>query len=140
MNFLQKMHSMNLSNGRGIVHTAVDAVERYGASMGFGVLSGAFPTWQYKGMGVDLMAGVALKSAAVTFDLVSNGRSSVAPHLNAIGDAGIQAHMHTWGLQLGSKLNKGAKKVVAGYIPAAVAGDSLSDYFDARQLANIARK
>jgi hypothetical protein len=128
-NFLAKLKSgiPHVAERKGISGYAVDKVERYAAAAGFGYIKGAYREQAaYRGVPVDLLAGAAATLGAVVAEALSGGRSSLSPHLNAIGDAGIMSYLGSMGAAYGAKasgrtvyvLDKGAKKPSA--LPAGI--------------------
>jgi len=133
----------HVGDRKGVVGYAVDKVERYGASYGFGFIKGYYrEKAAFRGVPFELLAGGLAVAGAAILEATSTGRSSLAPHLNAIGDAGLQSYLNSLGASLGAKksgrkvyvLDAGAKapgafpgmREVVGAIPEAVGGAYLS--------------
>lgn len=145
MSFLAKVkhHVPHVADRRGVAGYLVDKGERYAAAAGFGYLKGAYrEKASVRGLPVDLLSGAALTLLAVGLEVWSGGRSALAPHMNAVGDAGLMSYFGSLGAAYGVKtsgrkvyvLDKGAKPpaslppgmtAVAG-IPQAVGGAYLS--------------
>lgn len=86
------------------VGVAADKVERYGGSVGFGFLRGYYrEKAAVKGIPVDVLAGGVLAGLGTFLALRSGGKSDLAPHLNALGDAGVMSFFSAWGNGLGTK-------------------------------------
>lgn len=130
-------------------HVAVDKVERYGASAVFGFLKGSGKRYLYKNIPMDAGVGGLLTLLGAYLQIKSHGRSAIAPHLNAVGDAGVMSYFNSmgaaWGakksgrkvyvLEAGAKAPAGLKPVdVMGEIPQMVSGAFLS----ADEIANFA--
>ncbi len=113
MNFLNKMKNAvpHVADRRpSYMNFAIDKAERYGASLGFGFVKGYYrEKAAWKGVPVDALVGGAALVGAVVAEVMSNGRSGLAPHLNAISDAGIQSYLNSIGASLGAK--KSGRKV-----------------------------
>ncbi len=128
------------TRGVGILGFAVDKSERYAFSLGLGYLKGFYrERFMLKGYGGDLWVGAAATLAGFMTNVVSAGRSPVAPHLERLGDAGMQSFLNglgiTWGAQkagrdvvsLPPKMKAGAPPRVQGVdvlgmIPPAMGG------------------
>lgn len=143
----------NLPHGTervGIKGTLVDKGERYGAAFAFGAAKGYYgEKFLFKGHGLDLWIGGATLAASVALNVVTNGHSSIAAHLERVGDAGVMSAIGSlgaaWGLdKAGRSVHVltpgknasagGPKKTIVGHIPPAVAGN----YLSADQIANYA--
>jgi hypothetical protein len=128
---------------RGFSGYAVDKAERYAAAAGFGFVKGYYrERAAVRGVPADLLAGAGLIGAAMVLEVFSKGRSALAPHLNAVGDAGMMSYLGSMGAAMGAKksgrqvyvLNAGAAKPAAlpagltavGALPQAVGGAFLS--------------
>jgi len=144
-NFLNKIssnvpHSLERNGFSGY---AVDKAERYAAAAGFGFIKGYYrERAAIKGVPADLLAGAGLVGAAMILEVFAKGRSNLAPHLNAVGDAGMMSYLGSMGAAMGAKrsgrqvyvLNAGAAKPAAlpagmtavGALPQAVSGAYLS--------------
>lgn len=141
-------------NGRNLTGFVVDKAERYGASLGFGYLKGAYQEKMiWWGIGADVWLGGALTLGSVVMQAMSGGNSKVAPHLERVGDAGLQAAIHEYGVKMGMQKSgrvvavlaeggAGGKKKIAGYdhvlgmIPPAMGGA----YLSAEEIAHFASK
>lgn len=149
-NFLAKVKNgiPHIADRKGVTGYVTDKVERYAAAAGFGYIKGAYREQAaYRGVPVDLLAGAAATLGAVVLEAIGSGRSSLAPHLNAVGDAGIMSYLGSMGAAYGAKssgrtiyvLDKGAKKPSAlpaglsavGAIPQA---DGLGAYLTPEQI------
>jgi len=145
MSFLKKMKSGGLKNlphgteRAGLKGVIVDKGERYGASLAYGYLKGYYrEKFMFKGYGLDLWTGVGALVASAAATIMSGGRSSLAPHLERIGDAGVSSYLNTIGSSLGaSKAGRsavvvdqaklpGKKASVLGMIPQAMGGSYLT--------------
>jgi hypothetical protein len=70
----------------------VDKGERYAGAATFGYVKGYYRDKAYiKGLPPDLLAGAILTLGAVIAEAATGGRSKIAPHLNALGDAGMMS-------------------------------------------------
>lgn len=68
----------------------VDKGERYLTAGVIGYVKGMYREKSYvKGMDPSFLLGLGATSLAVILEAFSNGRSSLAPHLNAVGDTGM---------------------------------------------------
>jgi hypothetical protein len=123
-NFLAKVKSgiPHIADRKGISGYLVDKGERYAAAAGFGYIKGAYREQAaYRGVPVDLLAGAGATLLSIVLEAVSGGRSSLSPHLNAVGDAGVMSYLGSMGAAYGAKasgrtiyvLDKGAKKPAA---------------------------
>jgi hypothetical protein len=112
-NFLSKMKSAvpHISERKSsFMSLVVDKGERYGASLGFGFVKGYYrEKAAFKGVPVDALVGGLALVGAVVAETMSSGRSNLAPHLNALGDAGLQSYLNSIGASLGAK--KSGRKV-----------------------------
>lgn len=142
MSFLSRMKSGTgkLACGRGGMAYLVDAAERYGGVTAFGYIHGKYGDGaEVKGVPVDLGAGIALKAAGLALDIFGSGRSKLSPHLNALGDAGISAFLHTVGVGMGS--GSGGGHIAAGKGAAKQLGQktvTAGDVLDAAAAATLA--
>jgi hypothetical protein len=143
-NFMSKMQSIpNALDRKGLGGYAVDKAERYAAAAGFGFIKGYYREQAaIKGVPADLLAGILLTGGAAALEMFGKGRSGLAPHLNAVGDAGLMSYLGSMGAAMGAKksgrqvyvLNAGAAKPAAlpagmtavGHLPQAVSGAYLS--------------
>jgi hypothetical protein len=143
-NFMSKMQSIpNALDRKGLSGYVVDKGERYAAAAGFGFIKGYYrERAAIKGVPADLLAGAGLTLAAAALEMFGKGRSGLAPHLNAVGDAGMMSYLGSMGAAMGAKrsgrqvyvLNAGAAKPAAlpagmtavGALPQAVSGAYLS--------------
>ncbi len=127
----------------------VDMAERYGGQAAFGFIHGMYKEKaEIKGIPVDILAGILLKGSAIALDMYGHGRSKAAPHLNALGDAGIGSFFHSLGTGLGHHMSgdqapaqaalPAAKKpaTISGAIPPAPVGD----FLNTQNLADLARR
>lgn len=148
-----KTHLPHVADRKGLGGYAVDKVERYGASLGFGFLKGYYrEKASIKGVPVEAIVGGGAVLGSVILEIMSGGRSSLAPHLNAIGDAGLQSYLNSIGASMGAKksgrkvyvLDAGAAApktlppgmVAVGALPQAVAG--AGQYLTQEQIARYA--
>lgn len=132
-----------VDDGRGLTGMLVEKGERYGSSFAFGFIKGYYrEKAMIKGMPVDLLAGAGMTLAACVLEAYSGGRSKIAPHLHAIGDAGMMSYINSVGVSMGTKqsgrkiylLEKGAAapagikeaEHILGELPPAVGGPFLS--------------
>lgn len=82
----------------------VDKVERYGASVAYGFVQNYYrEKAMVKGVPLDILVGGGLTLLGAGLEIFSRGRSALAPHLNAIGDAGVQAYFLKLGAVWGTK-------------------------------------
>ncbi len=154
-NFLQKMKSAapHIAERRpSYMNLAVDKGERYLSSFGFGFIKGYYrERAAFKGIPVDALVGGAALVAAVGVELFSNGRSSLAPHLNAISDSGIQSYLNSIGASMGAKksgrkvyvLDAGAK--APGQLPAGLhevlgASDGVGAFLSPEEVSNYSAR
>jgi hypothetical protein len=117
--------------------------EKYAAAYGFGFVKGYYrERAAFRGVPADLLAGIAGVAGAAVLEVMSGGRSAIAPHLSAIGDAGVMSYLGSMGASMGAKrsgrqvyvLNAGAARPAAlpagmsaiGELPQAVGGAYLS--------------
>lgn len=117
--------------------------EKYAAAYGFGFVKGYYrERASFRGVPADLLAGIAGVAGAAVLEVMSNGKSNIAPHLSAVGDAGIMSYLGSMGASMGAKksgrqvyvLNSGAAKPAqipagmsaVGELPQAVGGAYLS--------------
>jgi hypothetical protein len=131
----------------------VERAERYGASYLFGYIKGRYrERAMWRGCGIDLWAGGLLTLTSAWLEIASSGRSLLAPHLIAVGDAGVQSFFNSIGAAHGGKasgrpvyaMNEGAPKVAipAGMsqVPDTVLGAigpmPQGAYLSAEELAN----
>lgn len=150
MSYLDRLHK-----GRGVMPHLVETVEYAGAAYGFGYLQNRYrEKASVLGMPVDLLAGVVLKGAALSSELLGKGASGWMTSLaNNVGNAGVGAFFHTMGAGHGAHA-AGVKRMlltsaadvakakaalpgatILGEIPKAPHGDFLS----AAELAELAR-
>lgn len=136
----------------GIAGFALDKGERYAAAAAYGALKGYYgERFLFKGHGLDLWTGAGLTIGAAVLNALSYGRSSLAPHIERIGDAGMMSALNSlgahWGMGKAGRsvavLNAGkntkslpGKQSVVGEIPAAAKGA----YLTADQIANFASR
>lgn len=118
-------------------------IEKYGAAYAFGFVKGYYrERASYRGVPADLIAGLVGVGGSALLQAWSGGRSGLAPHLKAVGDAGIMSYLGSMGASLGAKqsgrqvyvLNAGAPRpanlpagvTAVGHLPQAVSGQFLS--------------
>lgn len=110
MSFLSKFKRVpaHLPTGTakgGLGGFLVDKGERFGASYGFGWIKGHYrEKAMVKGQPIDLVAGAGLLAASVALNLMSNGRSDLAEHLERVGDAGMMSYLNTMGASKGASM------------------------------------
>lgn len=125
---------------RGFV---VDKGERYGAALGFGFLKGYYAEkFIWKGQPGELWIGAGATVFSALLQAFGRGASRLAPHLERVGDAGMQGWLNSMGANWGMKKagrqvaflpgSAGAKKraiagETVGEIPAAMGGAYLTD-------------
>lgn len=157
MNILAKLKAVpqNLPHGtarRGLIGVAVDKGERYGAAFAFGAAKGYYgEKFIWKGHGLDLWTGLGLQVLGIGANVLSGGRSALAPHLERVGDAGIMSAIDSlatnWGKEKAGRVvavispGKNAsrlpgKQAVVGAIAPAQAGP----YLSAEELARYANR
>ncbi len=91
-------------NGRGALGFVVDKGERYAAAFGYGYMKGKLhEKFMWKGMGLDLVTGVALVASSVVANVASGGRSHLAAHLERVGDAGVSSYLNSIGASMGAQ-------------------------------------
>jgi hypothetical protein len=140
MSLLAKLkHSTTTVDRRsGVQGYIVDKGERYAGAAAFGFIKGYYrEKAMIRGIPVDLLAGLGLTLGSLVLNIGSRGMSGLAPHLNAVGDAGVMSYLGSMGASWGAKksgrtvyvLNPGAKVPVippgltaVGALPQAVAG------------------
>ncbi len=144
-NFISKMQSSvpHAIERHGLKGYAIDKAERYAAAAGFGFVKGYYREQAaIKGVPADLLAGIGLTAGAALLEVFGKGHSKLAPHLNAVGDAGMMSYIGSMSAAFGAKksgrqvyvLNAGAAKPAAlppgltavGALPQAVGGAYLS--------------
>jgi hypothetical protein len=124
--------------GSGATGYLVDKGERYAGAAAFGFIKGYYrEKAMVRGVPVDVLAGLGLTLGALLLNMTSRGMSGLAPHLNAVGDAGIMSYFGSMGASYGARksgrtvyvLNPGAKVpaippglTAVGALPQAVAG------------------
>jgi hypothetical protein len=130
-------HALNRSEG------PMQVAEKYAAAYAFGFVKGYYrERASYRGVPADLIAGIAGVAGAAVLEVMSSGRSNLAPHLSAIGDAGVMSYLGSMGASMGAKrsgrqvyvLNAGAARpgalpaglTAVGELPQAVGGAYLS--------------
>jgi hypothetical protein len=150
MSFLSKLkkgavgsvsHALPRQPGGGVVSLVVDKGERMALSAGVGALAGYYGNrFQYRGVSGALLLGAGAAVLGAVTNAMASGNSIVALHLNRLGDAGLMAHAHGWGVAWGAQKSgrgvaqiqpKQAQKAVAGgdilgMIPQAMGGTYLS--------------
>lgn len=162
MNFLQKIKTapyFMLPNragygvtGHGALGFAVDKAERYAAAYGFGVAKGYYrEKMLWRGLGADLWLGAGFTLGSAVLLALSNGTSTIAPHLDRLGDAGIMSYLNSMGAAWGNKkagrtvqVLQGGRALpslptssgVIGAIPQAMGGS----YLTAEELAHFSEK
>jgi len=121
----------------------MQVAEKYAAAYGFGFLKGYYrERASFRGVPADLIAGIVGVAGSAVLEVMSNGRSKLAPHISAVGDAGMMSYLGSMGAAMGAKksgrqvyvLNAGAAKPAAlpagltavGALPQAVGGAYLS--------------
>ena len=91
-------------DGHGPLGFVVDKGERYGAAFGFGALKGYYrEKFVKRGVGLDLWIGGALTLLSAALSMLSGGRSSIAPHIERIGDAGVSSYLNSMGAAWGTR-------------------------------------
>lgn len=149
--FMDKYHPRK----GGLVSNVVETAEYGAASFVYGYTQAKYGKKAYvKGIPVDVLSGVALKVVAFGMDAFGGSMMGrIAPHLNVLGNAGVGAFFHTYGvgkgiassgvtrmlLPSGTDLKKvqavAPGSTIMGAIPQAPKGDFLST----AELASMAR-
>ena len=140
-------HGWMTGNGPG--GFVVDKVERYGASYAFGFLKGYYrDRASWRGIGVDALVGGASLLVATGLNMMSHGHSKLAPHLERIGDSGLQSYLNSIGASNGATAAGRAVMVldqakpavrgfdILGMIPQAMGGS----YLRPEDIANFASR
>lgn len=127
-------------HGHGVLGFLVDKGERYAATAAFGYAKGYYrERFLWKGYGADVWLGAAFTLAGAVLNARSGGNSKAGQHFERIGDAGIQAAIHSWTVGKGTehagrvvavteqgKNLSGKSSTVLGAIPEAKGGDYLT--------------
>ena len=103
-------------DGHGIGGFVFDKAERHVVfSGGLGLIKGYFrERYIWKGMSGDFWIGGAATALSAFLLAWTGGRSTLAPHLERLGDAGLGAYMNTMATGYGTKLAKRTVKVLQG--------------------------
>ncbi len=138
-------------NGYGLKGFVVDKGERYGAAAGFGYLKGRFgEKFMFRGQGYDLWLGGILGIAAVGLNAWTGGHSSIAPHLERVGDAGMSSWFNSYFTAMGMRHGgtsvavlsegKGKKRWLSGYAIWALPPAGVGAYLTPQEMANWSSK
>lgn len=103
---IRDIHSTGLSKGARVLGHAVDKAERYGATYLYGYYQGknkAAYANLVGGYSADIAIGAPLVLAGAVLEVFTGGKSKLAPHLMAVGDAGVQAYIHTRAVVAGTR-------------------------------------
>lgn len=80
-----------------VARFAFTKAERYGASFAFGAAKGYYgPRFKRRGYGLDLWIGGGLTLLSAVLQIFTGGFSRLAPHLERVGDAGVQSYVNSW--------------------------------------------
>lgn len=83
---------VHVNDRRGFAGYVIDKTERWGGAAGFGYMKGYYrEKASFHGQPLDKLIGFGLVAAAAGLEVWTGGRSKLAPHLNAVGDAGVMS-------------------------------------------------
>lgn len=101
------------ADGVGFAGFLVDKGERYGGSIAVGYLKARYrERFSWRGVGGDTILGVTGLVLGGVLNILSNGQSALAPHLERLGDVGLQAYALQKGAEWGADHAGYATKVV----------------------------
>lgn len=155
MSYLDRLyHGRRQGTVPRLVHEVVEVSELALAGYGFGYIQNRWrEKASIKGVPVDLLAGLALKTVSLAGDLLDVGglAGKALPHLNVLGSAGIVSYFHTMGSSHGAD-HSGLKRLLVNesdlsraqaMLPSAtVLGAKAAphgDYLTPRDIAELAR-